>query len=237
MKRESRLRVVTFLVLVSIIAILVIWFERAYGPIAWREVFSSRDSVRSFVRQFDPYGPIAFFVLQLTAVIFAPIPGNVVALAGGALFGLWTGFLLSTGALILGSSIAFGLARFYGRPLVERIVSKRIIDRYLDQVAERHFALLFGAFLLPFLPDDALCFVSGLSNLRYRVFLAMVVIGRPPGMFVANLVGAGLVVIPWWAWIIVAVASGALLYVLYRSRDRIEELIGSVTVPEQPRER
>ncbi len=236
MKRRAQVRVVTFLLLVFAVAALAIWFEHAYGPIAWREVFSSRESVRGFVARFDPYGPVAFFVLQLTAVIVAPVPGNVVALAGGALFGLWTGFFLSTGALIVGSSIAFGLARFYGRPLVERFVPGRIIDTYVDHVAERHFALLFGAFLLPFFPDDALCFVSGLSNLRFPVFLALVVIGRPPGMLVASLVGAGLVVVPWWGWVIVAAVSGGVLVVLYRSRDRIEALIGPVTARDRTKE-
>ena len=234
MTRRGRLRVVTFLLLVTAIAALAVWFEHAHGPTAWREVFSSRESVRAFVGQFDPYGPIAFFMLQLTAVIVAPIPGNVVALAGGALFGLWIGFVLSTGALIVGSSIAFGLARFYGRPLVERLVPKRIIDKYLDHIAQRHFVLLFGAFLLPFFPDDALSFVSGLSSLRFPVFLALVVIGRPLGMFVANLIGAGLLVVPWWGWVAIAIGSAAGLYLLYRMRNRIERLFGSVTLPDRP---
>ncbi len=223
-------RVISFVLLVAACISLFYWFDRAYGPVDWREVFSSRDSVRDFVRQFDPYGPIAFFLLQLVTVIVAPIPGNIIALAGGALFGLWSGFFLSTSALLVGSTITFALARFYGRPLVERFVPKALIDKYLDSIAERHYVVLFGAFLLPFFPDDALCFISGLSNLRYPVFLLMVVIGRPPGMFVASLVGSGIAVIPWWGWIIIAAASAGLLYAIYRHKGRIERLLGSVTI-------
>lgn len=230
MERANRLRIVTLVLLGLACGALLFWFRRAYGPVSWREVFSSTESVREFVGRFHPYGSIAFFILQLTTVIVAPIPGNLIALVGGALFGFWRGFFLSTGALLLGSSIAFGLARFYGRPLVERFVPRRIIDRYLDSIAKKHFVLLFGAFLLPFFPDDALCFVSGLSNLRYRVFILMVVIGRPPGMFVASMVGSGVAVVPWWGWALIAALSAGILYLLYRSRERIEKRLGSVTL-------
>ncbi len=224
------IRIISFALLVAACVSLFSWFDRAYGPIDWREVFSSRQSLRDFIDRFDPYGPIAFFVLQLVTVIVAPIPGNIIALAGGALFGLWSGFFLSTGALLVGSSIAFGLARFFGRPLVERFVPRALIDKYLDRIAERHYVVLFGAFLLPFFPDDALCFISGLSNLRYPVFLLMVVVGRPPGMFVANLVGSGIATVPWWGWISIAAASAGLLYAIHRHRAKIERVLGSVTL-------
>ncbi|TVQ29084.1 MAG: TVP38/TMEM64 family protein [Spirochaetaceae bacterium] len=226
MQRRFWVRWATFALLLTTGVMLYLWFERAFGPFAWSEIFSSREELRAFVGRFDPYGPIAFFLLQMLQVIVAPIPGNITALAGGALFGLWPGFFLSSAALVVGSCIAFAMARYYGRPLVERFVPAPVVDKYLDSVADKHFVTLFMMFLLPFFPDDALCFISGLSKLRFRAFLLFVLIGRPPGMFVSNLVGAGVMEIAWWGWALIIAASAAVFWIGYRYKDRIDAKLG-----------
>jgi uncharacterized membrane protein YdjX (TVP38/TMEM64 family) len=202
------------------------WFIEAYGTVNWSRVFSSRENLREFVDRFDPYVPLAFFLIQAGQVVFAPIPGNVTALAGGAIFGLWDGFFISTAGLIFGSVVAFGLARYFGRPLVELLVKRETVEKYIDTVARRHFALLLLIFLFPFFPDDALCLIAGISALPFHVFLLLVVIGRPPGMFVSSLVGSGVAVVPWWGWVIIAAVSLTALYFAYRYRDVLEEKLG-----------
>lgn len=226
MTRKTWTRIGTFAGLIGLFVGGYLWLEHAYGPIDWREVFSSRENVRAFVDQFDPYGPLAFFLVQALQVIAAPIPGNVTALAGGALFGLWPGFLISTAGLIAGSCAAFAIARYYGRPIVEKLVKPAIVDKYIDTLANRHFVLLFLLFLFPFFPDDALCLIAGISALPFHVFLLLVVVGRPPGMLVASLVGSGIAVVPWWGWVLIAAASGGILYLAYRYKDTLDERLG-----------
>lgn len=226
MTRKTWTRIATFIALVGLGVTGYLWLERAYGPIDWRQVFSSRESVRDFVDQFDPYGPLAFFMVQAMQVIVAPIPGNVTALAGGALFGLWPGFLISTGGLFLGSVAAFAIARYYGRPIVEKLVKPQLVDKYIDTIANRHFVLLFLLFLFPFFPDDALCLIAGISALPFHVFLLLVVLGRPPGMFVASLVGSGVAVVPWWGWAIIVAVSAGILYLAYRYKDTLDAKLG-----------
>jgi uncharacterized membrane protein YdjX (TVP38/TMEM64 family) len=224
--RRGWSRIASLLLLVAASILLYRWFTSSYGEVNWAEVFSSRESLRDFVEQFDPYVPLAFFVVQVVQVVVAPIPGNVTALAGGALLGLWGGFLISTAGLLVGSLIAFGLARFFGRPVVEALVEPRIVNKYIDTMANRHFVVLLAIFLVPFFPDDALCFVAGLSALPVPAFLLLVVLSRPPGMFVASLVGSGVAVIPWWGWGIIIVGSGALLLVVYRFKETLERKLG-----------
>ena len=226
MKRKAWIRLGIFVALIVGGFLVYRWFIKAYGPVDWARVFSSRESLREFVDRFDPYVPLAFFSLQAGQVVFAPIPGNVTALAGGAIFGLWDGFFISTAGLIFGSVVAFGLARYFGRPLVELLVKPATIEKYIDTVARRHFALLLLIFLFPFFPDDALCLIAGISSLPFHVYLLLVVIGRPPGMFVSSLVGSGVAVVPWWGWVIIAAASATVLYFAYRSRDVLDQKLG-----------
>ncbi len=227
MSKPILVRVVTFLILVGITIVLVVAItQRIDGEITWSQVFSSRDSVREFVERFDPYHVVVFIVLQTAQVVIAPIPANVVALAGGALFGLWGGFLVSSAGLILGSLIAFSIARFFGRPVVEAFVDPQHIDRYIDGIANRHFLILLVIVLMPFFPDDIICFVAGLSSMPVPAFLFLIILGRTPGMLVSSLVGSGVAVIPWWGWIVIAAASATVLAITVRYRSTLETKLG-----------
>ncbi|MFW6212063.1 MAG: TVP38/TMEM64 family protein [Spirochaetota bacterium] len=226
MKKQAWVRIGLFVALVVLGYLGYRWFIAAYGPVDWGEVLSSRESVQAFFDRFDPYVPLAYVIVQAGQVVLAPIPGNVTSVAGGAIFGLWEGFGLSTLGLVIGSVVAFGIARYFGRPLVESFVKPETIDKYIDTVARRHFALLLLIFLFPFFPDDALCLIAGISALPFHVFLLLVVIGRPPGMFVASLVGSGIAVVPWWGWVIIAAVSGVALYFAYRYKDVLDEKLG-----------
>ncbi len=144
------------------------------------------------------------------------------ALVGGALFGFWKSFLITVIALVTGSSIAFLLVRLYGRPLVERFVKPETIDKYLDNGSKKYELFLFLLFLFPFFPDDALCFIAGLTGISYRHFLLIVIIARPPGMAFASLVGSGAIAVPWWGWVIIGIASAAFIFCSIRYGDKIE---------------
>lgn len=69
------------------------------------EIFSTLDTLQSFLLQFGIWTPLAFFLLQLLQIIIAPIPGGTIGLVGGALFGTIGGFLISAAGTITGSII------------------------------------------------------------------------------------------------------------------------------------
>lgn len=231
-KVTIRLGVLLLLLGVSYLLVAQI-MEMVEGDVDWSQVFSSRDSVRHFVEQFAPYDMLVFMFLQIAQVVIAPIPANVLALAGGALFGLWGGFLVSSTGLIIGSLIAFGIARLFGRPVVEAFVDPRHIDRYIDGVANRHFLILLVVVLMPFFPDDVICFVAGLSSMPLPAFVFLIVLGRTPGMLVSSLVGSGVAVIPWWGWLLIAIASATVLVLTFRYRTALERKLG-LTRPGAP---
>lgn len=193
------------------------WWERG------REIFSSRESIERYVARWGLWAPFVFVLVQAAQVILAPIPGNITALAGGALFGWGVGFLLSSIGLIIGSMIAFWLGRYYGMPLVVRMVGQKTYERYEGVVARKGTWVLFLIFLVPFFPDDALCFLAGMTAISFPLFTLLVVVGRLPGMLVSNLAGSGLIHLSIWQWAIVAVLCIGLAIIVFRFRDKIED--------------
>src|SRR5437016_12256615 len=61
-------------------------------------------------------------VLMILQSTIAPLPGNVVAITNGMVFGPLWGGLLSWSTTLIGASICFALSRKLGKPFAEKIV-------------------------------------------------------------------------------------------------------------------
>lgn len=145
--------------------------------------------LRARLARLGVYAPLAFVALQTVQVILAPIPGQVLGGVGGYLFGTDTGTAYSLLGVTVGSAVVFILARRYGRPYVEQVLSPDALARWDDFVDRSGAAGLFVLFLLPTFPDDLLCLVAGLSEIRLRTFLVLVVVGRAPSFFAVAYAG------------------------------------------------
>lgn len=128
------------------LAILLLGFGALF---LWHTGFfaalSSSASMEDYISRFSPYGQCFFFLIQFLSVILAPIPSNITALAGSVLFGLWQSFSLTYAAVILGSFLIFYLARALGRPFADRLVGRKVSEKYLDMIrAKQDILFIFG---------------------------------------------------------------------------------------------
>lgn len=134
--------------------------------------------------------PWLFMAVEVAQVLLAPIPGTILGLAAGFLFGFWKGMALSLVALTIGTTLAMGIGRLFGEHAVRRFVSQRLMERFDDLVQRGGLWGFFMIFLLPALPDDAVCFLAGLSRLPLGRLVAVAMLGRLPGHAVLTFVGA-----------------------------------------------
>lgn len=158
---------------------LLIYLLVYYSPI--HHYFFEKDSPQrlgEFIRSFGAVSPLIFIAVQVFQVLFAPIPGEVTGFLGGYLYGNFFGLLYSTIGLTIGSWLAFSLARWVGRPIVERIVQPRVIERYDYLMAHKGAFFAFLLFLVPGFPKDYLCFILGLGHMGLREFLLISTAGR-----------------------------------------------------------
>ncbi|MBI3547097.1 MAG: TVP38/TMEM64 family protein [Gammaproteobacteria bacterium] len=130
------------------------------------DLFINKRHLLSFIKEHRSYSALIFISLQAMQVIAAPVPGELTGFVGGVLFGPVWGVLYSTVGLMIGSWIAFMLARLLGRPLVERFVSSQIIQRYDYVMKHKGLMLAFFMFLIPGFPKDFLCYLLGLGHMR-----------------------------------------------------------------------
>jgi uncharacterized membrane protein YdjX (TVP38/TMEM64 family) len=150
------------------------------------------DELRAFVAGYGVLAPLVFVGLQAVQVLLAPIPGQIMAFVSGYLFGGVLGTIYSLIGVTIGSSIAFWLSRRYGRPFVESVIQNDIMERFDAFVDTAGLPSLFALFLVPGLPDDILCFVSGLTDIKLWKLISVMFVGRAPAYVLVNVSGSSL---------------------------------------------
>lgn len=199
--------------------------------------FIDKKKVITFVNSFHPYDHLVFIVLQISQVVAAPIPGEATGLIGGFLYGPLLGTVYSTIGLTIGSWLAFALARYFGLPLVEKVVKPSIIEKYDHFLEHRGLFVSFLLFLIPGFPKDYLCYIMGLSHMMTWHFLVISTVGRLLGTSLLSVSGSCARNNQYAGLLIIAVISCIFIVVAYFYRDTwLEMLKKRHTISENPQE-
>lgn len=133
-----------------------------------------------YMKTFGIGAPLFFIFLQMVQVVFPVIPGGASCFSGVLAFGPVLGFVYNYVGLVLGSLVAFSLSRRYGLKLVRTFFKEETIDKYLGYIRTSKFLkIFFWGILLPGLPDDLLCYIAGISSMKYKSFLVIILIAKP----------------------------------------------------------
>ena len=207
------------------IACLLVWLAWFSPDAQIRDLFVSPQALRAFLLRFGWWTPIIFVLLQIVQVIFSPLPGSITTLAGGLIFGLWGGLILSSVGIVVGSLLAFALARLCGQPVVLFLFGQAHFEDYNRFWIGKGGLSLLIFFFLPFVPDDTLCFLAGLSALPFRVFLLFLLIGRLPTLFLTTLLGAGTLTFSLWEWVLIGLLASGVLIIFWKYGDTFEQWV------------
>lgn len=141
-------------------------------------IFTSEESLILFVEKTGAFAPITFLVLEVISVVILVIPCSMGYGVGTALFGPFWSTVLNCIASFLGSLIIFLMVRKWGNKILTTFVSEKNLNKYYKLLEnEKRFESFFKIMLLlPFTPDNVLCFIAGntkISLRRYCWIIAM----------------------------------------------------------------
>ncbi len=189
-----------------------------FGPQVW-QLAQDVEALEAWVSSLGWLGPLALIALNAIQIVIAPIPGYVVQMAAGFLFGpFWGGVWASIG-LLLGSAAAFWLARFYGRPLAGRLVGTQRMAQW-EHVTHSTSTLVWVVLLLGPI-GDLPYFLAGVARVSFIKIFVITLAIRVPSTFVIAAAGAGIVLLTWWQVALVMVALLALLILFLRYQEQI----------------
>lgn len=164
----------TITIIITLLLILFIIYGFREG------LFTSNEKLVEYIAGYETIGPIIFMLLQIVQVIFPIIPGGASCLVGVLAFGPIWGFIYNYVGLCLGSMAVFYLSRRYGLRLIRKLFSKETVDKYLGYIRTNKFNWIFmvGIFF-PGAPDDLLCYIAGVSKMKWHQFIWVILLGKP----------------------------------------------------------
>jgi uncharacterized membrane protein YdjX (TVP38/TMEM64 family) len=146
------------------------------------EVLTSGDEKRisSWVEQFGFWGPF-FIILAMVAQMFLLVI-NVVALMLVAIiaFGPVWGSLIAIIAVLVASTIGYMLGRGLGEAGVRRIIGQKAEEKVCGFVSDYGIWAVMIARSSPFLSNDAVSFVAGITKMGYLRFILATLAGITP---------------------------------------------------------
>lgn len=142
----------------------------------------------ALIAMVQSYGRIGLTLVMIAQTLIAPIPSEALLAFAGAVMGLYDVVIFGGLGLIIGSIIAFYIARRGGRPIVVKIIGEkwtRIMDDWVSRNGTK--AILFTR-VVPIIPFDLVSYVSGITPIKFQNYLVATVIGAiPRTLFLAYL--------------------------------------------------
>lgn len=176
MSNRTALRWVLGLALVAAVGLALLMRERIDAT-----------ALRAWVEAAGPAGPLLFMAIYAVATVLV-LPGAVLTLAGGALFGPLWGTLWSLTGATLGAAMAFLIARTMGADWVARRAGPRL-QRLNDGVASEGWRFVAFVRLVPLLPFNLLNYALGLTRIPFLTYMLASWVFMLPGAFAYTWLG------------------------------------------------
>lgn len=175
----------------------------------------------------------ALFIAAYVLVAVLVLPGSILTVAAGLLFGLPFGVALTSAASTLGACAAFAVGRFAARDWVaQRVATRPRFHALVAAAGSRGFLFVLLARLSPLVPYNLLNYALSVTSVRFRdyvlaTWLGMLPItvlyvytgsiaksltdpGRAPGWAAGSLIAIGFVATAALTWLIARQATRAL---------------------------
>jgi uncharacterized membrane protein YdjX (TVP38/TMEM64 family) len=225
---QGRAKWIGLLCFIGILFALAIYrynAELAAKSLGFYALLHDPHRLKEVLISYGPFAPFIFILIQIAQVIVAPIPGGAIEFMGGYFFGTKAGLIYSMIGLVIGSWMAFSLARMLEKWAIEKLVSAKTFKKFDYLVGHEGVILSFLLFLLPCFPKDALCYILGLTPMGVGTFLLVSTLGRIPGTMMATLQGAKAFDHQYVTLLILSGLSALIILIFYVHHDAIHKFL------------
>ena len=209
----------SFLIILGMLAVVIWWDDLK----VFFALLGNRELIVSYLQQFGSLGPWMLFGALMLQVFLAIVPGHAFIVAGGYIYGLAVGSLITLASTVLAGQLAFLLTRHFGRPLVDRMAPKKVVD-YWQKLAENQGGVFFFfSFILPVFPNDLMSFVAALGKISPKRFFVANLMGRLPCAILITLIGSHGIEMPVQIWAMIGVCLLGMYMVWKRFTPKLEQ--------------
>ncbi|ABO50130.1 conserved hypothetical protein [Desulforamulus reducens MI-1] len=181
---------VTFMIVAaSLIVVLFYVLDIHTLPIWQSHHFNNPENLAEYIRSFGAMTVVISLSLMVLQTLFTPLPLFLLAGANGFIFGVWYGILITLVGSILGATIAFYVARGFGRGMLSRYLKENYLAKVDEMSCREGPWMVFMARLIPVIPSSIISYLAGLSKMTFRGFFVATAIGKVPEIVIYTALG------------------------------------------------
>jgi uncharacterized membrane protein YdjX (TVP38/TMEM64 family) len=170
------------LIVVAVIAVLYGAHRIGAGP--WLT------DALEWIRGLGPLAPIVFIAIYIVACV-AFLPGSILTIGAGVIFGVVRGSIYVSTAATLGATAAFLVGRYLVRDWVSAKLEGNPKFKAIDQaVGKEGWKIVLLTRLSPVFPFNLLNYAYGLTSVSLRDYVLASWVGMIPGTILYVYIGA-----------------------------------------------
>ncbi|MEA2411469.1 MAG: hypothetical protein QOC77_2030 [Thermoleophilaceae bacterium] len=150
-------------------------------------------------------GVLVLLVVALSHAI-VPFPTELVTAAAGFVYGFWLAVPLLLACWLASALLAYWLAERFGRPLAERLVGARRLNRAEELMEKGGAATLLALRLIPLIPFNAICYAAGITRVPLGRYAWTSIVGIIPLTVLVAYLGSRLEspdLSDWRVWLLI----------------------------------
>lgn len=147
-------------------------------------LFPAREFLKAalvWIQGLGTWGPVIFILIYVVACVFM-MPGSLLTLGAGVIFGVARGFVYVSAGSTLGATAAFLVGRYLARDWVARKLENHPRFKTLDAAAAREgWRIVLLTRLSPLFPFNVLNYAFGLTRVSLKQYFLASWLGMLPG--------------------------------------------------------
>lgn len=178
MKRRTLVRLIIFLLLLALIILVLSKFRGQF----------TTEQLEAFLARFGLWAPLIFIILYIAGVVLF-LPGSVLTITGGLIFGPILGSLYNILGATIGASIAFIIARYLAADWVSAQTGGKL-KALKEGVEAEGWRFVAVVRLIPLFPFNLLNYALGLTRISIIEYIAASAIFMFPATFAYTYLGS-----------------------------------------------
>src|SRR5437870_3762744 len=176
----------------------VLYIAVGIGIVLALKYFHVQDLLKAaldWIGKLGPWGPVIFIGLYIVATVLF-VPGSVLTLGAGAVFGVALGSVCVSISATLGATAAFLVGRYLARDAIARKIAKNEEFATIDRaVADEGWKIVLLTRLSPVFPFTLLNYAFGLTKVKLSHYVVASWLGMIPGtvmyVYLGSLINVG----------------------------------------------
>lgn len=172
---------------------LVLWGLLVVGLLVLAKALNAQTLLRSaldWIQSLGPWGPVMFALLYILATVLF-LPGSILTLGAGVVFGVLKGSILVSISATLGATAAFFVGRHLARGWVSKQIDGNATFKAIDEaVAHEGWKIVGLTRLSPVFPFNLLNYAFGVTRVSPRDYILASWIGMMPGTLMYVYIGS-----------------------------------------------